>query len=335
MNDEKKPEQAQTPAAPEDTAPKASNRKTKLSNAAKSFAQKLIQGDSSAQRKNPLPPQTVLLLTLAGIVNAFGVVLFLQPVALYDSGLSGTSMLFSQLTRGVVPLSFFLILFNVPLFLYGLKRQGRTFTIRSIYAVAVYSIASLFFVRYASGGASPIAGKDLLLCAVFGGMISGVGSGLTIRSGGAIDGIEVLAIIFARGLGLSIGTFVMTYNAILYVIAGLLVGSWTLPLYSILTYMAGLKTTDFIVEGLDRTKAATIITSHGEAVCRALSKAFGSGITVMQARGYYSSAEKSMIYFVVNRFQIVRLRTLVYEIDENAFISITEVSDLFGRNMKR
>lgn len=285
--------------------------------------------------RSSLDPLSLLMLTLAGIVNAFGVVLFLSPVRLYDSGLSGTSMLLSQLTGGVVPLSFFLIVLNVPLFLYGLRRQGLTFTVRSIYAVLVYSLASLVFFRFLTGeAASPIAGGDLLLCALFGGIISGVGSGTTIRFGGAIDGMEVLAVIFARGLNITVGTFVMIYNAILYVIAGALVGSWTLPLYSIVTYMAGIRAVDFIVEGLDKTKAATIITSHPDEICRELSAAFSSGITLMPARGYYSSEEKTMVYFVVNRFQIARMRAIIHDIDDSAFISITEVSDLFGKNAK-
>lgn len=280
-------------------------------------------------------PAILLLLTLAGAINAFGVVMFLMPVHLYDSGISGTSMLFSQLTTGRISLSIFLLALNVPLFLYGLRRAGMTFTVRSIYAVAVYSVASFFFsCQLPSQDISPFAGNDLLLCAVFGGMISGVGSGMTIRFGGAIDGIEVLAVLFARSLGVTIGTFVMAYNTMLYILAGLLMRNWALPLYSILTYIAGLKMTDFIVEGIDKTKAATIITGDAEPICKELSKAFGSGITIIRAFGFFSGEEKAMIYFVVNRFQIVRLRSIVHQIDPNAFISITEVSDLFGKNSK-
>lgn len=280
-----------------------------------------------------LPPLTLLMLTIAGVVNAFGVVLFLSPVRLYDSGISGTSMLFSQITG--LPLSIFLIVLNVPLFLYGLSRQGFSFTVRSIYAVIVYSVASAFFAALLSAEpSSPIAGSDLLLCAVFGGIISGIGSGTTIRFGGAIDGMEVLAVTFAKGLGITVGTFVMIYNAILYVIAGALVGSWVLPLYSILTYMAGIKAVDFIVEGLDKTKAAMIITNYPDPICKELSAAFGTGITLMDAHGYYSSEKKTMIYFVVNRFQIAKMRSIVHDIDSHAFISITEVSDLFGKNAK-
>ena len=284
--------------------------------------------------RRALPPISLLMLTVAGIVNAFGVVLFLSPVALYDSGISGTSMLFAQLARGAVPFSLFLIVLNVPLFLYGLRREGSTFTIRSIYTVVIYSLAAAFFGRFVTPGASPIAGSDLLLCAIFGGLISGVGSGTTIRYGGALDGIEVLAVIFSRRLGMTVGTFVMTYNALLYVVAGVIMGSWVLPLYSIVTYAIGIKAVDFIVEGLDKTKAAMIISDHPQDICRELSAAFGTGITLIDAHGYYSGDSKTMIYFVVNRFQIARMRTIVHDIDAQAFISITEVSDLFGKNAK-
>ena len=284
--------------------------------------------------RKALPPISLLMLTVAGIVNAFGVVLFLSPVALYDSGISGTSMLFAQIARGIIPFSLFLIVLNVPLFLYGLRREGSTFTIRSIYTVVIYSLAAAFFGRFVTPGASPIAGSDLLLCAIFGGLISGVGSGTTIRYGGALDGIEVLAVIFSRRLGMTVGTFVMTYNALLYVVAGVIMGSWVLPLYSIVTYAIGIKAVDFIVEGLDKIKAAMIITDHPQDICRELSAAFGTGITLIDAHGYYSGDSKTMIYFVVNRFQIARMRTIVHDIDAQAFISITEVSDLFGKNAK-
>lgn len=285
------------------------------------------------QLLSALTPATLIMLTVAGIVNAFGVVLFLSPVKLYDSGASGTSMLLAQLSG--LPFSVFLLLLNVPLFLYGLKRQGAAFTIRSIYTVIIYSAASAVFEGFLPAEpVSPIVGGDLLLCAIFGGIISGIGSGTTMRFGGALDGIEVLAVTFAKGLGITVGTFVMIYNAVLYIIAGVLVGSWVLPLYSILTYMAGIKAVDFIVEGLDKTKAAMIITNQPEGICKALSDEFRTGITLMDAHGYYSNEKKTIVYFVVNRFQIAKMRGIVHDIDDHAFISITEVSDLFGKNAK-
>lgn len=279
-----------------------------------------------------------LMLTLAGIVNAIGVTLFLAPVALYDSGISGTSMLLWQLTPDYLSLSFFLIVLNIPLFLFGWKKQGRAFTFCSVYVVFIYSAAA-YLITYVLpidvAIASPLAKKDLFLCAIFGGMISGVGSGMAIRFGGAMDGIEVLAVIFAKRVGMTVGTFVMVYNVVLYVIIGCIKSSWILPLYSIVTYAAALKTVDFIVEGLDKAKAAIIITGKPKEISGALSEEFGSGVTLLDAHGYYSSEPRTMIYFVVNRFQIGKMKNIVHDNDENAFISITDIADVFGSNMKK
>ena len=181
---------------------------------------------------------------------------------------------------------------------------------------------------------SPFAANDLLLCAVFGGLISGMGSGLTIRFGGAIDGMEVLAVIFAKQLNLTVGSFVMIYNVILYIFIGAYFQSWILPLYSIITYYVALKAVDFIVEGLDKAKAVTIISSKGDEICSRISEEFGRGITMMNAKGYYSQKEKSAIYFVVNRFQIAKLKNTIQEIDRDAFITINEISDVYGSSLK-
>lgn len=174
----------------------------------------------------------------------------------------------------------------------------------------------------------PLAEQDLLLCAIFGGLISGIGSGLTIRFGGAIDGIEVLAILFAKRLNLSVGMFVMSFNVVLYVIAGFALSNWILPLYSILTYAAAVKTVDFIAEGLDKSKSAMIITNKPDKICEALSKEFGNGITILSAKGYYSDEEKKMIYFVVNRFQISKVRNIVKMYDTMAYVTIIDVADV-------
>lgn len=282
--------------------------------------------------------QNFLLLICAGCINAVGVTMFLAPVNLYDSGMSGTAMLLWQATPPQYTLSLFLVILNVPLFLFGLKKQGWCFTVYSIWAVLVYSAASFVITNILPvdvSAASPFAGQDLLLCAIFGGLVSGAGSGLTIRLGGAIDGMEVLGVTFAKGLGLTVGTFVMIYNVILYLFIGVIFQSWILPLYSILTYFVGNKTIDFIVEGLDKAKSVMIVTAREEEICQALSEEFGRGITQISARGYFSGAEKCVIYFVVNRFQIPRVKHLVTTIDPAAFITVTEISDVMGTSVKQ
>ncbi len=280
----------------------------------------------------------LLMLTIAGIVNAVGITIFLYPVNLYDSGISGTSMLLSQITPERFTLSVFLVILNVPLFLIGLKKQGLLFTFYAVYTVGIYSlfawlITDVFPIDVSV--ASPLAGTDLLLCALFGGIISGIGSGLAIRYGGAMDGIEVMAVIFAKKLGITVGTFVMIYNVILYIICGIIIKSWILPLYSIVTYAGALKTVDFMVEGFDRAKGAMIITSKPDEICKVLTEEFESGMTKISAKGGYSGSDLTVIYFVVNRFQVAKMQGIVHEIDRNAYITISEVADVFASNQDK
>ena len=174
----------------------------------------------------------------------------------------------------------------------------------------------------------------LLMCflLMFGGMISGTGSGLTMRRGGAMDGIDVLAVIFAKAMGISVGSFVMIYNVGLYVLCGIVLNSWILPLYSIVTYMAALKTIDFIVDGFDRAKCAMIVTSCPDEITAALSQEFETGSTRVNALGGYSNRQKTIIWFVVNRFQITKLKDIVHRIDPAAYITLHEVADVFKAN---
>lgn len=273
-------------------------------------------------------------LTIAGVINAFGVTIFLFPVKLYDSGISGLSMLLDQVTPEVFTLSLFLIILNVPIFCFGLKKQGVTFTIYSIYAVIVYSVMSYLIMDILPidvSFVSPLAGTDLLLCAIFGGVISGIGSGLTIRYGGAIDGIDVLSVVFAKKIGISIGTFVMIFNTLLYTVCGLSIQSWILPLYSIVTYYIGSKTVDFVVEGIDKSRCAMIITTKADKISDALTDNFESSGTIVNAIGGYSKKEKQIVYFIINHFQINKLKKIVHEIDPDAFISLQDVSDIIKK----
>ena len=272
-----------------------------------------------------------ILLVIAGTINAFGVTIFLFPVKLYDSGISGLSMLLDQVTPPGLTLSVFLLLLNIPIFIFGMKKQGIVFTVYSIFAVGVYSFVSFLIMNVLPidvSFISPLAGSDLLLCAIFGGVVSGIGSGMTIRFGGAIDGIDVLSVVFAKRIGISIGTFVLIFNTSLYIVCGLVIHSWILPLYSIVTYYVGSKTVDYIVEGFDRAKCAMIVTTKADEITCALSDSFHAGGTIVQATGGYSKEQKEIVYFIINQFQINKLKRMVHEIDESAFISLQEVSDI-------
>ena len=283
-----------------------------------------------------IKPINFIFLLAAGIINAFGVTLFLFPVKLYDSGVSGLSMLLDQVTPAYLNISLFLIVINFPIFIFGAKKQGINFTLYSLFTIGIYSLFSYLIMNVFPidvSLVSPLAGEDLLLCAIFGGVISGVGSGLTIRFGGAIDGIDVLSVVFAKKIGISIGTFVMIFNLILYVICGFVIGSFILPLYSIVTYFVGSKTVDFITDGFDRSKCAMIVTTKANEITDALKENFGSSGTIVNAVGGYTKENKQIVYFILNRFQMNKLKEIIREIDEKAFISFEEVSEI-SRNVE-
>lgn len=276
-----------------------------------------------------------IFLTVAGIINAVGVTLMLAPAGMYDGGFSGTSILLSQLTP--LSMSVYLLILNIPFFLFGLKKLGGAFIVYSLYTVAVYSLFSYLFQNSFGidfSGGSPIAGNDLILCSVFGGVISGIGSGLTIRFGGAIDGVEVMAVVFAKKIGMTVGSFVMTYNVILYIIAGVITKGWVAPLYSIVAYTVGLKAVDFIIDGFDKAKSAFIITDRHDEVADALTEEFGRGVTSIDATGHYSQSQKTVLFCVVNRFEVGKLKAIVTQIDASAFLVINDVTDTLGSSLK-
>lgn len=280
-------------------------------------------------------------LTLAGIINAVGVCLFLSPSKVYDGGFSGTSVLLSRYLG--LAQAIFLLILNVPFYFIGRKKIGWEFLIYSLYAIGIYSLGSFLIneVIFTGGfgeGDAPIVGDQIVLAAIFGGLLSGVGSGLVIKFGGALDGVEVMAVIMHKKLGVSVGTFVMIYNAILYVVAAVVASvmsgenEWTIALYSIIAYYVGLKTIDFIVEGVEKGKAAMIITENPRKLSERLSRELKRGITLWDSTGYYSGADKKMLYVVVNRFEIAKLKAIVKELDPKAFVSIMEVSEIMGES---
>lgn len=285
------------------------------------------------KKKTNLKLSNFLLLTIAGIINAVGVTLFLAPVELLDSGISGTAFLLDTITPKIFVMAFFLIVLNFPFFIFGWKKLGFEFVVYSLYAITIYSLGSLLFrnilpIDFSNG--SPFTGDDKLLSAIFGGLLSGIGSGMVIRFGGAIDGIEVMAVIFSKKIGCTVGTFVMAYNIALYTISALIFNSWLIPLYSIITYAVGIKAVDFVVEGLDKAKSVEIFTSNYVELAKKLNEELGRGCTVFTAHGVYSKEEKKIILCVVNRFEIGQVKRIVAEFDPNAFVIVSEVSETVG-----
>lgn len=250
---------------------------------------------------------------------------------LLDTGISGTAFLLDSITPLVM--SFYLIVLNIPFYLLALKKLGKEFVVYSLFAIGVFSVFIFIFrnvlpIDFTNG--SPFAGEDMLLCALFGGLLSGLGSGFVIRFGGAIDGVEVMAVLFAKRLSLTVGTFVMCYNLLIYTFSGLIFQSWLVPMYSVIAYTVGVKTIDFVVEGLDKAKAVFIVTEKGSDIQNQLTAALGRGVTTLDAHGVYSNIGKTLIYCVANRFEIHRIKTIVKDSDDSAFVTISDVSETVG-----
>lgn len=271
------------------------------------------------------------MLVAAGIVNAAGVALFLMPSGILDGGFSGLSILLNRITGLYVGI--FIAGINLPFFIFGVKKLGWSLILCSLIAIFTYAAFTFLFITILHFDAAvfELTDKDMFLCAVFGGLISGVGSGLTIRLGGAMDGVEVLAVIFSKKLGLTVGQFVMIFNVVIYAIACIVFKDLRIGLYSIVAYAIGLRAVDFVVEGFDKGKACIIITQKGEALAQKLSMELGRGITILDSKGYYSNESKTMIYCVVNRFEIGRLKQTVASLDETAFVTISDISEVVGR----
>ncbi|MHB8129476.1 MAG: YitT family protein [Mobilitalea sp.] len=262
-----------------------------------------------------------LLLLLGSIIAAVGLEIFLIPNNIIDGGVVGISIIASYLTE--IPLGVFTFILNVPFLFIGYKQIGKTFVITSLFSITTFSLFT--FILH------PIPGltNDVLLAAVFGGIILGVGVGLILRYGGSLDGTEIIAIILCKGKMFSIGQIVMIFNIFIFSSAALVLG-WDRALYSMLAYFVAHKTVDIVIEGFDESKAVMIITDNGDEIASAINDRLGRGVTFLEGRGGYAKDKKTIIYSVVSRLEVSKLVSIINDKDENAFVTINDVSDVMG-----
>lgn len=265
-----------------------------------------------------------IMLTLGTIVSAFALEQFLIPNTILDGGVTGISIIIYKLTN--LPLGILVLLLNIPFIYIGYRNLGKRFLFRTIYSMLCFSLFLSFFELF-----SPFT-EEILLATVFGGAILGVGVGLIIRSGGCNDGTESVAIVISKKTDLSVGQIVLIFNLIIYGIAGFIFG-FDRAMYSLLTYIITFKVIDFVSEGLEQAKAAMIITDKGTKLSEEIYKRLGRTTTTIKAKGLISG-EKEVMYCVLTRIEIFELRHIVEEMDESAFVTITDVSDIIGDHIK-
>lgn len=264
-------------------------------------------------------------LTLGALIAAFSLECFLLPNDIIDGGVIGISMMVSHITKWNLGLIIFAI--NLPFIYLALQKMGKTFVFNVFYGVTMLSV----FVNVLSGFHVTEA---QLLATVFGGVILGIGVGIILRNNGALDGTEILAIRLAKKLGFSVGEIIMFCNVFIYTAAGFLYG-WDSAMYSILTYFIAYRVIDVVLEGLNSSKSALIISEYPKEIGDAIIKELDISVTYQKGKGGYSGREKTLIYCVINRLEIAKMKTLIREIDPTAFLVIQDVYEVEGVRVKK
>ncbi|WP_214756329.1 YitT family protein [Exiguobacterium sp. s157] len=279
---------------------------------------------------NPIKPTELLakglLLLIGSFIFAIGLEAFLVPNQIIDGGIIGVSIITSYLTE--TKLAIWLVLFNLPFIFFGYRQIGKTFAVVTLLAITLMSGFTILL-----HSVEPFT-DDLLLSTVFGGFLLGAGVGLVIRAGGSLDGTEILAVSFTDRLPFSVGEIVMFFNIFILGMAGF-VFSWDRAMYSLLTYFIAFKTIDIVLEGIDQSKAAWIITTSPDDVGQAIMDRLGRGVTYLHGEGAYTGDGKKVVFTVISRLEETKLKDILDDYDEKAFLAIGNIHDVRGGQFKK
>lgn len=265
-----------------------------------------------------------ILIILGAMLAAYSLDTFLIPNNILDGGVTGISIIISKVFS--IPISLLVILINIPFVYVGYRNLGKNFLIRTITAMLTFSIALSFFESFHE------VTDEILLATIFGGILLGIGVGLVIRMGACVDGTESVALVISKKTNLSVGQIVMVFNFLIYGCATLIFGI-DRALYSILTYFITFKVIDLVSEGLEQAKAALIVTEKGTDMANEIYKRLGRTVTRINGQGLLSG-EKEVMYCVLTRIEVFELKKIANEMDESAFITILDVSDIIGNHIK-
>ena len=264
-------------------------------------------------------------ITFGAVLAAFALEEFLIPNSILDGGVNGVSIILQSLTG--IPISVFIICINIPFLILGRKTMGKEFLLKTAYGMIIFAVFLEVFAPYAE------ATDDMLLATAYGGLLLGVAVGLVIRFGGCLDGTEVAAIIISKKTNFSVGQAILAFNFVIYTTAGFLFGVER-ALYSLLTYFICYKLIDIVVDGFDQTKSVLIVTNQAEEIADEIYKTLGRTVTLMDGRGFIKG-ENTVMYVVVTRLELSELKEIVDKPDRQAFMTISEVTEVYGRHIKK
>lgn len=268
----------------------------------------------------------MVLICFGAVLMAVGLEIFLVPNHVIDGGIVGISILLSYVTT--VKLGVYLFILNVPFFFIGYNQIGKTFALSTLLGVAVMSFSTAMLQPV------PVLTEDLLLASVFGGIILGIGVGIVIRYGGSLDGTEILAILFYRQSPFSVGEIIMFFNLFILGSAGFVFG-WDRAMYSLIAYFIAYKTIDVVVQGLDESKSAWIISENPDEVGQAILARLGRGVTYLNGEGAYTGDDKKVIFCVITRLEEAKLKSIVEELDPSAFLAVANITEVRGGRFKK
>ncbi|MDR7867316.1 MAG: YitT family protein [Sporomusaceae bacterium] len=267
-----------------------------------------------------------VLLFFGSIVAAAGLEFFLIPNQIIDGGIVGISILLSHIAG--FNISILLVLLNLPFLYIGYMQIGKSFCLATLFSVV--SLSGWVAVFHPI----PELTQDFFLAATFGGVLVGIGVGLIIRYGGSLDGTEIVAIILDRKSGFSVGEIIMFFNVFILGSAGLVFG-WDKAMYSLVAYFVAFKVIDITIEGLDESKGVMIVSDCAEEIKTTLLARLGRGVTILHGEGGFSGDPKQVLFSVVTRLEIAKLKAIIDDIDPNAFVTIQDVHDVIGGRVKK
>ena len=272
-----------------------------------------------------------LFILFLGVLSAsFGLKGFLMPSGFIDGGVTGISLMINGLSG--ISLSLLLVCFNLPFIILAYFSIGKRFAIKSVIGIICLAIA-VALIPF------PQITDDKILIAAFGGLFLGLGIGLAIRGGAIIDGTEVLAIYISRKTSLTVGNVILLFNVIIFMTAAYILSTET-ALYAILTYFSASKTVDFVIDGIEEFMGITIISEMSEEIRLAIVENMGRGCTIFKAENGFSKDGMTrrpvdVVYTVITRLEMSKLKTEVEKIDSQAFIIMTSVKDAKGGMIKK
>lgn len=268
----------------------------------------------------------MFFLTLGPLVAAFALEVFLVPNNIIDGGIVGISIIISYLTK--INLGLLIFLINIPFFLLAFNKIGKKFVIQTFYAIGMLSLFLNLFGMY-----NHPTSHDLLLSTVFGGIILGTGVGLVLKNEGSLDGTEIMSLVLSKKFGFSVGEWIMTFNVFIYGASGLVFG-WNRAMYAVLTYFIAFRVIDVVLEGLNSAKSIRVISDKAYEIGDELLEKLDLGVTYINGVGAYSGAQKTIIYCVVSRLEMAKMKEVIKKIDPSAFISVVDVHEAYGGRTK-